>query len=51
MASSNVVVILPDNRRQVVKTTPAMTLKQIALQAFEKGKLDGNVDHFGLKYV
>lgn len=48
MASN--VVVLHNNRRHVIKTTPSMLCREILVQACEKIGVK-NIDNFGLKYV
>ncbi|CAG8528787.1 2283_t:CDS:10 [Acaulospora morrowiae] len=46
--ASNVVVLLPNGKRQTVKTTPMMTLKQIVITVCEKQSMT-DVENWGLK--
>ena len=48
MASN--VVVLYNNRRYVVKTTPSMLCRDILVQACDKIGIK-SVDNFGLKYL
>jgi TUG ubiquitin-like domain len=47
MASN--VVILHNNRRHVIKTTPSMLCREILVQACEKVGFK-NIENYGLKY-